>query len=133
GPMVCSFRRTTGCMICASPPRRISARSSTTPPVANLGRIELRNVMTTGRVQILARDKVRGGRVDVNGLDIIAADTRAEKERPHGYGVYVLHGAFTLWNMQFDDSVLVSANLVGPRISLDTPAPTVQTLLPNHP
>jgi len=89
--------------------------------------------MTTGRVQILARDKVRGGRVDVNGLDIIAADTRAEKERPHGYGVYVLHGAFTLWNMQFDDSVLVSANLVGPRISLDTPAPTVQTLLPNHP
>jgi len=39
---------------------------------------------------------VRGGHVDVNGLDIIAADARAETERPHGYGVYVLHGAFTL-------------------------------------
>ena len=57
--------------------------------VASLGRIELRGVTTTGRVQILARDKVRGGHVDVNGLDIIAADARGETERPHGYGVYV--------------------------------------------
>src|SRR6185437_5412582 len=81
--------------------------------VSSLGRIELRGVTTTGRVQILARDKVRGGHVDVNGLDIIAADARAEKERPHGYGVYGLHGAFTLWNMQSDDSVVVSADLVG--------------------
>jgi len=68
--------------------------------VATLGRIELRSVTTTGRVQILARDKVRGGHVDVRDLDIVATDARAESERPHGYGVYVLHGAFTLWNMQ---------------------------------
>lgn len=81
--------------------------------VAGLGRIELRSVTTTGRVQILACDKVRSGHVDVDGLDIIAADARGEKERPHGYGVYVLHGAFTLWNMQSDDSVVVSADLVG--------------------
>jgi hypothetical protein len=81
--------------------------------VASLGRIELRGVTTIGCVQILARDKVRGGHVDVDGLDIIAADARGEKERPHGYGVYVLHGAFTLWNMQADDSVIISADLVG--------------------
>jgi hypothetical protein len=81
--------------------------------VASLGRIELRGVTTTGYVQILARDKVRGGHVDVNGLDIIAADARGEKERPHGYGVYVINGAFTLWNMQQDTSVVVSADLVG--------------------
>jgi hypothetical protein len=81
--------------------------------VASLGRIELRSVTTTGRVQILARDKVRGGHVGVDGLDIIAADARGEKERPHGYGVYVLQGAFTLWNMQSDDGVVVSADLVG--------------------
>jgi hypothetical protein len=81
--------------------------------VASLGRMELRSVTTTGRVQILARDKVRGGHVDVDGLDIVAADARGEKERPHGYGVYVLHGAFTLWNMQSDDSAVVSADLVG--------------------
>jgi hypothetical protein len=81
--------------------------------VGSLGRMELRGVTTTGRVQILARDKVRGGHIDVNGLDIIAADARGESERPHGYGVYVLHGAFTLWNMQADDDVVVSADLVG--------------------
>ncbi len=81
--------------------------------MATLGRIELRSVITTGRVQILARDKVRGGHVDVIGLDIIAADARGEMERPHGYGVYVLQGAFTLWNMQPDEAVVVSADLVG--------------------
>jgi len=81
--------------------------------VATLGRIELRGVTTTGRVQILVRDNVRGGNVDVNGLDIVAADARGEKDRPHGYGVYVLQGAFTLWNMQLDDDVTISADLVG--------------------
>ena len=81
--------------------------------VASLGRIELRGVTTTGCVRILARDKVRGGHVDVDGLDIVAADARGEKERPHGYGVYVINGAFTLWNMQQDTSVVVSADLVG--------------------
>ena len=49
----------------------------------------------------------------MDGLDIIAADARGETERPHGYGVYVLHGAFTLWNMQADESVAVTADLVG--------------------
>ncbi|WIG60100.1 MAG: hypothetical protein OJF49_002848 [Ktedonobacterales bacterium] len=81
--------------------------------VDSLGRIELREVTTTGRVQILARDKVRGGHVDVHGLDIVAADARGESERPHGYGVYVIQGAFTLWNMQPDESVVISADLVG--------------------
>jgi len=81
--------------------------------VDHLGRIELRAVTTTGRVQILARDKVRGGHVEVNGLDIMAADARGESERPHGYGVFVIQGAFTLWNMQAQDGVVVSADLAG--------------------
>jgi hypothetical protein len=81
--------------------------------VDGLGRLELRSVTTTGRVQILARDSVRSGHVEVDGLDIIAADARGETERPHGYGVYVLHGAFTLWNMQSDEDVTVTADLVG--------------------
>jgi hypothetical protein len=38
---------------------------------------------------------------------------RGEKERPHGYGVYVINGAFTLWNMQQETSVVVSADHVG--------------------
>lgn len=94
----------------ASPDKRAIFNDTT---VDSLGQIELRDVTTTGRVQILARDRVRAGHVDVNGLDIIAADARGESERPHGYGVYVLQGAFTLWNMQPDDDVVISAYLVG--------------------
>jgi hypothetical protein len=81
--------------------------------VSTLGRIELQGVTTRGRVQILVRDKVHSGHVEVNGLDIVAADARAETERPHGYGVCVLQGAFTLWNMQPDAAVAISADLVG--------------------
>jgi hypothetical protein len=96
--------------LCASPEKRAIFNDTA---CTTLGRMELHGVTTTGRVQILARGQVRGGHVDVNGLDIIAADARVETERPHGYGVYVLHGAFTLWNMQPDEEVVISADLVG--------------------
>ena len=36
-----------------------------------------------------------------------------EQDRPHEYGMSVLQGAFTLWNMQTNDSVVVSAHLKG--------------------
>ena len=81
--------------------------------VASLGQLTLSALTTTGRVQLLARDQVRGGQVTVNGLDIQAADARGEADRPHGYGVAVLQGAFTLWNMQPDEAVIISADLVG--------------------
>ncbi|HEX9067455.1 MAG TPA: hypothetical protein VF807_01710, partial [Ktedonobacterales bacterium] len=81
--------------------------------VGTLGLISLRDVTCTGRVQIIARDKVRAGHVEVSGLDILAADARGEPERLRGYGVYVIQGAFTLWNMQVDDSVAITADLTG--------------------
>ena len=96
--------------LCASPERRAIFNDTSR---ASLGRIELHSVTTHGCVQILARDKVRGGHIDVNGLDIVAADARAQRERPHGYGVSVLHGAFTLWNVQREENVALSADLVG--------------------
>src|SRR5580765_1534439 len=64
--------------------------------VGTLGLISLRDVTSTGRVQIIARDKVRAGHVEVSGLDILSADARGEPEQPHGYGVSVIQGAFTL-------------------------------------
>ncbi|HTO41807.1 MAG TPA: hypothetical protein VL026_12595 [Rhizomicrobium sp.] len=81
--------------------------------VSTLGQIRLEDITTIGRVQILARDSVRAGHIEIDGLDIAAADARGETERPHGFGVYVLQGAFTLWNMQPDADVMLSANLVG--------------------
>ena len=81
--------------------------------VANLGRIALAGVTATGQVQILARDEVRGGHIDVNGLDILSADARGQPGQPNGYGVNVIQGAFTLWNMQPEDDVAITADIVG--------------------
>lgn len=83
----------------------------------------MREVTTTGRVQILVRDAIRRGHVEVCGLDIAAADARHERNRPQGYGVCVLQGAFTLWNMQSDEGVIVTANLLG--LSAGRPAAPV--------
>jgi hypothetical protein len=93
-----------------SPDKRAIFNDTT---VDSLGHLLIAGVTTTGQVQILARDKVRSGHVEVDGLDIIAADTRAQSERPHGYGVYVIQGAFTLWNMQADKDIMISADLTG--------------------
>jgi len=82
--------------------------------VDDMGTIVIRSVRTIGSVQIIATDKVRSGRIEVDGLDIRSADTRGERERPHEYGVSVLQGAFTLWNLQPDKEVSISAARTGP-------------------
>jgi hypothetical protein len=79
--------------------------------VRSLGEISLRSVRATGRVQILAKENIRSGHVEVEGLEIPSADARSEEERPQAYGVRVLQGAFTLWNMQPDEDVVLSASL----------------------
>jgi hypothetical protein len=94
----------------ASPDRRAIYNDTR---VESLGRLVLGEVTTIGQVQILARDKVRSGHVEVAGLDIVSADARAQSDRPQGFGVHVLQGAFTLWNMQADAAVVISARLVG--------------------
>jgi hypothetical protein len=81
--------------------------------VSNLGTLTLRSISAVGRVRLLATGSVRGGHVEIEGLDVVAADARSGEERPHEYGVDVLQGAFTLWNMQSDSNVKITANLVG--------------------
>jgi len=81
--------------------------------VSDLGTLLLEDLSAVGQVQLVARNKVRRGHVEVRGLDIVAADTTGASERPHGYGVSVLQGAFTLWNMQIDENVVLTANLRG--------------------
>lgn len=76
-----------------------------------LGTLTLRRIRTTGRVRVLARGNVRSGHLVVEELDIVSADARAEIDRPHEYGVDVLQGGFTLWNMQPDEDVVITADL----------------------
>ncbi|MFE2673212.1 hypothetical protein [Streptomyces hygroscopicus] len=64
--------------------------------VVGLGTLVLRGVRTStsGQVLLLARDAVRSGHVQVKGLTVEAADVRGRVERPHGFGVDALQGAF---------------------------------------
>ena len=109
-----------GLHLVASSDRRAIHNDTT---VESLGRLVLGEVTTIGQVQILARDKVRSGHVEVTGLDVVSADARAQADRPQGFGVHVLQGAFTLWNMQADATVVISARLVG--LSAGRPAAPV--------
>jgi hypothetical protein len=79
--------------------------------VEELGRLELRQLRIKGVMQLLARDRVRSGHVTAENLDIVAVDARGFAQRPQGYGVEVIPGAFTLWNQQRDAAVVITADL----------------------
>jgi hypothetical protein len=50
--------------------------------------------------------------VRVAGLKVLSADVRGRVDRPRGFGVETLQGAFTLWNLQPDAKVDVTAELL---------------------
>jgi hypothetical protein len=81
--------------------------------VTDLGTLHLDQLRTVGRVRILARGQIRAGRVEVRDIEISAADSRGATERPSGFGVFVLQGAFTLWNMQPDSEAKITADIIG--------------------
>jgi hypothetical protein len=90
--------------------------------VANFGTLTLRNVRTTGQVLLLAAGSVRSGYVQVEGLQIDSADVRGRVDRPRGFGVEALQGAFTLWNRQPDAGVVITAELLDIGVgTADTP------------
>jgi hypothetical protein len=79
---------------------------------ASLGTLALSDVRTVGQVLLLAHDAVEDGHVEVNGLHIARADMRGRIERPHGFGVEAMQGAFTLWNRQSTRGVTITARLL---------------------
>jgi len=108
GLQLSSDNRVEGLALMADPDRRAIFNDTA---VETLGRLVLRELNVTGVVQLVAQDSVRGGHVEVEGLDIIAADARGFEPRPTGYGVEVVPGAFTLWNQQQDRAVTITAEL----------------------
>ena len=108
GLQLSSDNRVEGLALMADPDRRAIFNDTA---VETLGRLVLRELNVTGVVQLVAQDSVRGGHVEVEGLDIIAADARGFEPRPTGYGVEVVPGAFTLWKQQQDRAVTITAEL----------------------
>ena len=102
--------RVHGLRLFADPDRRAIFNDT---GVDALGRFELHDLTVQGVVQLLARDRVRSGHVEAHDIDIQAADARGFEERPKGYGVEVIPGAFTLWNQHEDRAVTITADLTG--------------------
>ncbi len=65
-----------------------------------MGTFTIESVHVTGQVQILVEKITRPGKVFVRDLDIQHADSIQHLPQPQGFGVSVLQGAFTLWNLQ---------------------------------
>jgi hypothetical protein len=97
-----------GLTIVADPNHRAILNSS---EVESLGTLNLHTVKTIGQIQLLATRSVQSGHVIAQNVDVIEADVRDRVDRPNGFGVYVLQGAFTLWNQQTDSNVVITANL----------------------
>lgn len=81
------------------------------PTVADVGTLRLTNVTSYGQVFLSAEGSIRAGRIEADGVHVAEADTRGRADRPTGFGVEALQGAFTLWNMQPDAAVALTARL----------------------
>ncbi|WP_206424850.1 hypothetical protein [Neoactinobaculum massilliense] len=68
--------------------------------IADAGTFVLSNVTTTGQVSIQATDLLMTVRVEAENVWVKDADVRGRATQPHGFGVDVLQGGFTLWNRQ---------------------------------
>lgn len=112
GLQLSSDNRVEGIELIADPTRRAVFNDT---GIEQLGRLVLRDLTITGLVQLLARDRVRGAHVEAHNIDIVAADARGFDERPKGYGVEIIPGAFTLWNQHTDRAVTMTAELTGLR------------------
>jgi hypothetical protein len=110
GLQLSADNRVEGLRLATDPDRRAIFNDTR---VDALGRLVLHDLSVAGVVQLLARDSVRGGHVEAHDIDIWAADARGYDERPKGYGVEVVPGAFTLWNQREDRGVVITADLTG--------------------
>jgi hypothetical protein len=81
--------------------------------VEHLGRLILLKLRMIGTIRLLASGNVRSGHIEAENIEIASADARGYTERPKGYGVEVIPGAFVLWNRQADRTVTITAKLTG--------------------
>jgi hypothetical protein len=66
------------------------------PSVEDVGTLRLSNVTIHGQIYLSAEGNIRAGRVEADGVHVAEADTRGRADRPTGFGVEALQGAFTL-------------------------------------
>ena len=74
----------------------------------DLGKFTLKDLSVKGQISVITRIGVESARVELENVDIFAADARHYLEQPQKYGVNVLQGALTIYNMNGDKSSLVN-------------------------
>lgn len=95
----------------ATDPDRPALFNDTGAP--GFGRLVLTRLRLTGCLRVLAEGAASGGHVEAHDIVVLTADARGYNRRPKGYGVEVIPGAFTLWNLQTSTESLVTADLTG--------------------
>ena len=109
----------------------VAVYNDTTIPDA--GTLRLQGVTTVGQVLIVAQEDLQRIRVEIDGLQVLAADLRGRVEQPHGYGVDVLQGGLTLWNRQADPASVFTATLTGVSVGTEeTPVRGSGVFLAGH-
>ena len=88
------------------------------------GHVELTNLSLMGNLRLLLAGQARAGHVSAHDIRVVSADARSFPDRPAGFGVEVVPGAFTIWNMQPDPACRLTADLTG--ISAGTPEAPVR-------
>lgn len=78
---------------------------------ADMRTLTLRNLTVMGQVALLLWPGTRQLRVEADQVDVVACDARFYNERPQKYGVSVLPGAFTVYNVNSDAGSQLTASL----------------------
>ncbi|WP_340613356.1 hypothetical protein [Xenorhabdus thailandensis] len=88
--------------------------------ICSFGKFELEDIKTIGQVQIIARNKLMNGALNINNLHVIFSDTTATPERPStGIGgkaisnIDILQGAVTLLNLQQSKDSVITTEIRG--------------------
>ena len=79
----------------------------------DLGTFRLENLSVQGQVSFIFRIGTRSAAVEMRGVDIFAADARRYLEQPQKYGVNVLQGALTVYNLNGDKESLIRVRAEG--------------------
>lgn len=105
-------------------PPTTKSRFTIDTTIENAGTFTLNDVTTEGQILLLAEEGLQDIRVEADNVHVRVADVRGRAEQPHGFGVDVLQGGFTLWNRNPNPESTYTATLT--QIQIGTPETPVR-------
>lgn len=78
--------------------------------IEDLGAFNFENLELTGQFSFLSKSKLDNTFLSFKNVHILSADTRSYLEQPQKYGVNVLQGALTIYNLNPDPNSLITVS-----------------------